>query len=321
MPRWLLVGDSSWFHSVALQPTRKMMNVGLFKGVAVNFRLVSLHTTSTFKLPFWAGCRRRLQSIAVAALQIDVVPCLKDNYAYLLHDTEAGVTGVIDPSESEPVNEALKKKDLSLGYILNTHHHWDHTGGNIDLKRRYNAKIVGPHADKDRIPGIDVALKEGDTWMFGNQKMLVLDTPGHTRGHVCFFFPSSKAIFTGDTLFSLSCGKLFEGTPQQMWTSLSKILSFPDDTLVYCGHEYTLSNAEFSLTLEPNNEALRSYYDKVKELRQAGLPTIPTNLGLEKACNPFLRVSSAEVRASVGIPSGADDVQAFAAVRARKDKW
>lgn len=298
-----------------------MMNGALFKGMAGNLRLTSFHATSASKLPFLAYSKRQLRSTAVAALQIDVVPCLKDNYAYVLHDTEAGVTGVIDPSEPEPVVQALKRKGLGLGYILNTHHHWDHTGGNIDLKKRYNAKVVGPYADRDRIPGIDVALKDGDTWMFGNQKMLVLDTPGHTRGHVCFFFPNSKAIFTGDTLFSLSCGKLFEGTPQQMWTSLSKIMSFPDDTSVYCGHEYTLSNAEFSLSLEPSNEALQSYYVKVKELRQAGLPTIPTNLGLEKACNPFLRVSSAEVRASVGIPSGADEVQALAAVRARKDKW
>ncbi|MCO5582353.1 hypothetical protein L7F22_036247 [Adiantum nelumboides] len=296
----------------------KMMNGTLFKG---NFRLATWCTTSVTKAPFWACRRGKLHSSAVAALQIDVVPCLRDNYAYLLHDTEAGVTGVIDPSEAKPVIEAIQKKNLGLGFILNTHHHWDHTGGNVDLKRRYNAKVVGPYADRGRIPEIDVALKDGDTWMLGNQKMLVLDTPGHTKGHVCFYFPSSKAIFTGDTLFSLSCGKLFEGTPQQMWTSLSKIMGFPDDTSVYCGHEYTLANAEFSLTLEPNNEALKKYYGEVKELRQAGRPTIPTTLGREKACNPFLRVSSAEVRASVGISAEADEVQALAAVRARKDQW
>lgn len=265
--------------------------------------------------------RRRHSSLTKAAFQIELIPCLKDNYAYLLHDTEARVTGVVDPSESEPIMKALEKRDLHLAYILNTHHHWDHTGGNLDLKSRFNAKVIGPYADRDRIPGIDVALRDGDTWMFGTQKMLVMDTPGHTRGHVCLFFPDSKAIFTGDTLFSLSCGRLFEGTPEQMWTSLSKITSFPDDTNVYCGHEYTLSNAEFSLTLEPSNENLRSYYRKVKELRQAGLPTIPTSIGLEKACNPFLRLSSAEVRASVAIPPNANDVQVLAAVRTAKDNW
>lgn len=299
------------------------MNGALAKGVVCNLQR-SLHA-APFKLPPWTYGKRcssiHNAAVSAAAFQIDLIPCLKDNYAYLLHDTEAEVTGVIDPSESEPIVKALKKKDLHLNYILNTHHHWDHTGGNLDLKSRYNAKVVGPYADRARIPGIDIELRDGDAWMFGNQKMLVLDTPGHTRGHVCFFFPSSKSIFTGDTLFSLSCGKLFEGTPQQMWTSLSKISSLPDDTLVYCGHEYTVSNAEFSLMLEPSNEALRSYYEKAKELRQAGLPTIPTNVGLEKACNPFLRLSSAQVRASVGIPPGADEVQALAAVRASKDKW
>lgn len=301
----------------------KYMNGALAKEVVCNLQR-SLHA-APFKLPPWRYGKRcssiHTTAVSAAAFQIDLIPCLKDNYAYLLHDTEADVTGVIDPSESEAIVKALKKKDLHLNYILNTHHHWDHTGGNMDLKSRYSAKVVGPYADRARIPGIDIELRDGDAWMFGNQKMLVLDTPGHTRGHVCFFFPSSKSIFTGDTLFSLSCGKLFEGTPQQMWTSLSKIMSLPDDTLVYCGHEYTVSNAEFSLMLEPSNEALRSYYEKAKELRQAGLPTIPTNVGLEKACNPFLRLSSAQVRASVGIPPGADEVQALAAVRASKDKW
>ncbi|KAH7300345.1 hypothetical protein KP509_24G057400 [Ceratopteris richardii] len=299
-----------------------MIHGTLSKGISINFRLAtSWHMYSACKAPSWTLKSRRFQMSTVSAVQIDVVPCLKDNYAYLLHDTEAGVTGVIDPSEAKPIIEVLKKKDLDLSFILNTHHHWDHTGGNIDLKRRYNAKVVGPYADKDRIPGIDVALKDGDTWMFGNEKMLVLDTPGHTRGHVCFYFSNLKAIFTGDTLFSLSCGKLFEGTAQQMWTSLSKIMALPDETLVYCGHEYTLSNAEFSLSLEPSNAALQSYYIEVKELRQSGRPTIPTTLGREKACNPFLRVLSDEIRSTVGIPPGADEVQALAAVRARKDKW
>ncbi|KAH8484322.1 hypothetical protein H0E87_028678 [Populus deltoides] len=184
-----------------------------------------------------------------SSLQIELVPCLKDNYAYLLHDVDTGTVGVIDPSEAAPVIDALSRKNRNLTYILNTHHHYDHTGGNEELKARYGAKVIGSGVDRDRIPGIDIVLNDGDNWMFGGHEVLVMETPGHTRGHVSFYFPGPGAIFAGDTLFSLSCGKLFEGTPEQ-------------------------SNSKFALSIDPNNEALQSYASHVAHLRSKSLPTV-----------------------------------------------
>ncbi|GAV88581.1 Lactamase_B domain-containing protein [Cephalotus follicularis] len=256
-----------------------------------------------------------------SSLQIELVPCLRDNYAYLLHDVDTGTVGVVDPSESVPVINALSKKNRNLTYILNTHHHHDHTGGNAELKARYGAKVIGSGIDRDRIPGIDIVLNDGDKWMFAGHEVHVIDTPGHTQGHISFYFPKSGVIFTGDTLFSLSCGKLFEGTPEEMLSSLQKITSLPDNTDIYCGHEYTLSNAKFALSIEPNNEALQSYAAHVAHLRNKGLPTIPTALKLEKLCNPFLRTSSTEIRQSLGIPATANDAEALGVIRRAKDKF
>ncbi|CAI9108691.1 OLC1v1008358C1 [Oldenlandia corymbosa var. corymbosa] len=249
-----------------------------------------------------------------STLQIEIVPCLRDNYAYLLYDLDTGTVGVVDPSEAIPVIDALERKNWNLNYILNTHHHYDHTGGNVELKARYGAKVIGSGVDQDRIPGIDIALGDGDKWRFAGHEVLIMDTPGHTRGHISFYFPGSKSIFTGDTLFSLSCGKLFEGTPDQMLSSLRKITSLPDDTNVYCGHEYTLSNSKFALSIEPGNKELQSYAAEVINLRNKGLPTIPTTLGKEKKCNPFLRTSSAEIRQSLNIQPEADAAVLLAAV-------
>ncbi|KAJ7527482.1 hypothetical protein O6H91_16G056900 [Diphasiastrum complanatum] len=173
-----------------------------------------------------------------AKLQIELVPCLVDNYAYIIYDPNSNQTGVVDPSIAEPVKKALRKMDRQLTHILNTHHHWDHTGGNKDLKYYYGAKIVAPHADG--IQDIDVPVGDGDTWMFGEHTMNILGTPGHTLGHVSFYFPGSNVVFTGDTLFSIGCGRLLEGSADQMWASLSKIADLPDNTKIYCGHEYTL---------------------------------------------------------------------------------
>ncbi|KAK4421585.1 putative hydroxyacylglutathione hydrolase 2, chloroplastic [Sesamum alatum] len=256
-----------------------------------------------------------------SSLQIELVPCLRDNYAYLLHDVDTGTVGVVDPSEAVPVIDALNRKNWNLNYILNTHHHYDHTGGNMDLKERYGAKVIGSGLDKERIPGIDIVLNDGDKWMFASHEVLVMATPGHTRGHISFYFPGSKSIFTGDTLFSLSCGKLFEGTPMQMLSSLRKITSLPDDTNVYCGHEYTLSNSKFALSIEPGNEDLQSYASQVAHLRHKGLPTIPTSLGKEKLCNPFLRTSSTEIRQSLNIPLSANDAEALGVIRQAKDNY
>lgn len=256
-----------------------------------------------------------------STLQIELVPCLADNYAYLLHDVDTGTVGVVDPSEAVPVIDALSKKNRNLTYILNTHHHHDHTGGNAELKARYGAKVIGSGIDKERIPGIDIVLNDGDKWMFAGHEVHVMETPGHTRGHISFYFAGSGAIFTGDTLFSLSCGKLFEGTPEQMLSSLKKILALPDDTNIYCGHEYTLSNAKFALSIEPENEALQSYAAHVAHLRNKNLPTIPTTLKLEKACNPFLRTSSREIRQSLNIPPAANDAEALGVIRQAKDSF
>lgn len=254
-------------------------------------------------------------------LKIELIPCLKDNYAYLLYDTEAGVTAVIDPSESEPVEAALSKRGLHLTHVINTHHHWDHTNGNKNLKSKYKAEVVGPKADKDRIPFIDVALGEGDTWQFGGHEVQIFDTPGHTRGHVSFYIPSIEAVFTGDTLFALGCGRLFEGTPEQMWKSLSKLSSLPPLTRVYCGHEYTQSNAKFALHLEAENEALKDRAKKIGQLRSQNLPTVPSTLEEEFATNPFLRPQSEEIRKKLQVSDKASDAETFAAIRRAKDNF
>ncbi|GAB4825447.1 Glyoxalase 2-5 [Ancistrocladus abbreviatus] len=260
-------------------------------------------------------------SSASSALQIELVPCLRDNYAYLLHDVNTGTVGIVDPSEAVPVIDVLNRKNKNLTYILNTHHHFDHTGGNTELKARYGAKVIGFGKDRERIPGIDITLNGGDKWMFAGHEVYVMETPGHTRGHISFYFPGSGAIFTGDTLFSLSCGKLFEGTPDEMLASLRKIMALPEDTKIYCGHEYTLSNSKFALAIEPNNEALQSYAAQIAQLRAKGLPTIPTTLQIEKSCNPFLRTSSKEIRQSLNIPDTADDAKALGTIRQAKDNF
>lgn len=258
-------------------------------------------------------------SCMASALQIELVPCLRDNYAYLLHDADTGTVGVVDPSEAVPVINALKRRNQNLTYILNTHHHYDHTGGNLELKAKYGAKVIGSSKDRNRIPGIDIALQDGETWMFAGHEALVMETPGHTTGHVSYYFPGSGAVFTGDTLFSLSCGKLFEGNPEQMLSSLQKITTLPDDTNVYCGHEYTESNAKFALSIEPNNEDLKEYAAQVAYLRSKKLPTIPTTLRREKNCNPFLRTASTEIRRCLNIPVSASDSEALGVIRKAKD--
>ncbi|VAI34663.1 unnamed protein product [Triticum turgidum subsp. durum] len=256
-----------------------------------------------------------------SSLQIELVPCLQDNYAYILHDVDTGTVGVVDPSEAVPIINALEKRNQNLTYILNTHHHYDHTGGNLELKAKYGAKVIGSEKDKDRIPGIDITLSEGDTWMFAGHQVLVMETPGHTSGHVSFYFPGSGAIFTGDTLFSLSCGKLFEGTPEQMYSSLQKIVALPDVTKVYCGHEYTLSNSRFALSIEPGNEELQEYAASTADLRNKNTPTVPTTIAREKQCNPFLRTSSPEIKKRLSIPDHFDDARVLEVIRRAKDNF
>ena len=256
----------------------------------------------------------------MSPMKIELVPCLSDNYAYLIHDPEANVTGIVDPSEAPPVFAALERTGLKLTHILNTHHHFDHTGGNLPLKEKTGAIIVGPKADKDRIPGIDVALGEGDTYKFGTRSARVFDIPAHTRGHIAFWFEGDKAVFTGDTMFAMGCGRLFEGTPEQMWKSLSKLAALPEDTRVYCGHEYTESNGRFALTVEPDNADLITRMKDVREKRAKSQPTIPSTIGLEKKTNPFVRATSPALQKTLGM-SGSDPVSVLAETRRRKDSF
>ncbi|HUJ47057.1 MAG TPA: hydroxyacylglutathione hydrolase [Rhizomicrobium sp.] len=253
-------------------------------------------------------------------LAIELIPCLTDNYAYLVQDSQSGLCAVVDPSEPEPVHKALSAKRRKLTHILNTHHHLDHTGGNLALKEEFGAQVVGPGKDRDRIPGIDVGVEESAPWRFGDRAVNVLEIPAHTRAHIAFHFPDDRIVFTGDTLFAMGCGRLFEGTPQMMWSSLSKLMRLPDDTRVYCGHEYTLSNGRFALTLEPGNPDLQSRMRDVEQLRAAARPTIPSTIGLEKKTNPFLRPDSPEIRKTLGLED-ADNVSVFAETRRRKDNF
>lgn len=248
------------------------------------------------------------------------VPCLSDNYSWLLKD-ESGVTAVVDPAEAGPVAAAVDAHGGRLDYILNTHHHADHVGGNLALKQKYGASIIGPKADAARIPGIDVALADGDALAVGAAAGVCLDTPGHTRGHVSFHFPGAGVLFPGDTLFALGCGRLFEGDPPTMWASLSKLAALPRDTRVFCAHEYTQSNARWARAVDPHNEALKTRAAAIDAARAAGEPTVPSLLGDELDTNPFLRPWDAGVRAGAGVGAEASDVEAFGAVRGHKDRF
>lgn len=253
-------------------------------------------------------------------LTIEPVACLSDNYAYLIHDSASGLVAIVDPSEPGPVKRALTERGLKLTHILNTHHHLDHTGGNVPLKEEFGAEVVGPGKDRERIPGIDKGVDESTGWRFGPHRARVLEIPAHTRSHIAFVFDDTHAVFTGDTLFSMGCGRLFEGTPQMMWDSLSKLMTLDDKTRVYCGHEYTLNNGRFALTLEPGNADLQARMKDVEALRAKNAPTIPSTIGLEKKTNPFLRPDSAEIRKTLGMTT-ANNVEVFGEMRRRKDSF
>ncbi len=251
-------------------------------------------------------------------MDIRLVPCLSDNYAYLLHDSTTNVTAVVDPAEPGPVIAALDAAGWTLSVILNTHYHMDHVGGNEALKSRYNVPVLGPEAERDKIPGIDQGMSEGDKVTLGSQVGDVIDTRAHTAGHISYYFADAKAVFVGDTMFAMGCGRLFEGSAEEMWTSLEKLMALPDDTRVYCGHEYTQSNAHFALTIEPGNTDLQARVKDVDDLRARGEPTIPTTIGLERRTSPFVRASSPEIRERLGL-ADARDAEVFAEVRRRKD--
>jgi hydroxyacylglutathione hydrolase len=249
-------------------------------------------------------------------VRIEIVPCLSDNYAYLMKEGEH--CAVLDPSEAAPVQTALDRLGWRPQYILNTHHHSDHVGGNLELKQTYGAKIVGPGKDKARIPGLDIGVDEQSGWNFAGRPVSILEVPGHTRGAITFVIEDNA--FTGDTLFAMGCGRLFEGDPPMMWASLSKLVALPDATRIYCGHEYTENNGRFALTLESDNARLTGRMSEVTSARAQKRPTIPSTMGLEKQTNPFLRPNSAEIREKLGMKQDSD-VAVFGEIRRRKDNF
>ena len=253
-------------------------------------------------------------------MQITPIPCLTDNYAYIINDNNTKTIGVVDPSEAKPVVAFLKKENLKLNYILNTHHHYDHIGGNIELKKIYNAKVVGFDGDRHRIPGIDIALKNNEQWNFGNSTVKILHIPGHTLGHIGFFFEKEKIAFTGDTLFSLGCGRIFEGDHKQMLISLNKIKKLPKETKIFCGHEYTHKNAEFCIKYDNENMYLIKQFEKIKKLRSNKLPTVPTRLEDELKSNIFLRCDQNDLKIKLNMKNE-EDFKVFKKVRDLKDSF
>ncbi len=254
------------------------------------------------------------------ALEIVQFPCLSDNYGYLIQDQKSGIVATIDTPDVEAINDALGQRGWKLDIILNTHHHYDHAGGNLALKDKWNCKIIGPKQEAARIPGIDQQVGDGDVIEIGHAKARIYDTPGHTLGHIVFHFEEDGLAFVGDTVFALGCGRLFEGTPEQMWSSLSKIVTWPENTMLYCAHEYTEANAQFALSVDGDNHALKKRSAEIKVLRAKNTPTVPTRLGDELATNPFLRANRIEMKQALNM-EGANDVEVFAEIRKRKDNF
>ena len=237
-------------------------------------------------------------------MRVEVIPCLQDNYSYLIIDKSNNSACVVDPSEAKPIINFVEKENINLKYILNTHHHFDHVGGNKNLKKKYNSVVIGYKDDANRIPEIDILLEDNQIWKADNFEAKIMHIPGHTSGHICYHFFKEKLIFTGDTLFSLGCGKLFEGTYQDMFSSLKKIKKLSQDTKIYCGHEYTLQNSKFCIEYDPENTKLKNKITEIKKKLQNNLPTIPSTLKDEIECNIFLR---------------AKDVESFSKLRDLKD--
>ncbi len=255
----------------------------------------------------------------MANLEIHQFPCLSDNFGVLIHDPGQNLTASIDAPDAKAVAAALQEKGWTLTHILTTHHHADHTGGNLALKSASRCIIVGPRGEAGKIPGIDKQVSEGSTFMFGSHEVRVLDTPGHTAGHITYVVPSAGVAFVGDTLFALGCGRVIEGNPQMMWQSLQKLMALPKETVIYCGHEYTQANAKFALGIEPENSALQKRAKEVDQLRAAGKPTLPTTIGLELETNPFLRPHVAAIQQRLGM-AGRPEWEIFGEIRKRKNR-
>jgi hydroxyacylglutathione hydrolase len=253
------------------------------------------------------------------AAEIRLFPCLTDNFGYLIHDPETGATASIDAPEAGPIIRALEREGWTLTDILITHHHHDHVGAVAELKKKYNCRVVAPHDKTAVIAGVDLRTAQGAVVKVGNLLARVLETPGHTLDHVSYVFDNEKALFAADTLFSIGCGRVFEGTYPMMWESLLKLRALPDDFKLYCGHEYTAANVKFALTIEPENAALKARAEEVRRLRAENRPTVPTLLGEEKKANVFLRADDPSVAASVRM-KGRSAAEVFGELRERKNK-
>jgi hydroxyacylglutathione hydrolase len=254
------------------------------------------------------------------AAQIRLFMCLQDNFGVLIHDPSSGATAAIDAPEAAPIEAALKGNGWKLTDILVTHHHGDHTGGVAALKQQHGCRVVAPRGEAGKIPAVDETVGEGDTVKVGNLTAQVLETPGHTLGHIAYWFPADKLAFVGDTLFSIGCGRVIEGNPEMMWRSLARLRDLPGDTRIFCGHEYTQANIRFARTIEPNNKALAARAAQADKLIAENKPTLPSTMAEEREANVFLRADVPEVAAAVGL-SGKPAPEVFAEVRARKNKF
>lgn len=253
-------------------------------------------------------------------LEIITLPCLSDNYAFLIHNPASGETALVDAPEAGAVKAALSERGWGLDWILLTHHHWDHVDGVAELRAAYGAKVIGAAVDAHRLPELDMAVADGGTFTLLGEEVQVMDVSGHTVGHIAFYMPGAEAVFTADSLMALGCGRLFEGTPQQMWASLSKLATLPPQTMVYSGHEYTQTNGAFAVTVDPGNPALQARVSDIAQARENGVPTVPSSLQLELDTNPFLRAADTAVRAHLGMQD-AEDSEVFAEIRQRKDNF
>jgi len=253
-------------------------------------------------------------------MKVTIIPILSDNYSYLIIDKDNKYCSAVDPASPEEIIPFLEREKLDLKNILNTHYHSDHTAGNLELKEKYKCKICGPDKEKDQIPGIDITLKENDTLKINDYSAKIFETPGHTSGHIIYWFEKEKVVFTGDTLFVLGCGRLFEGTPEIMWNSLLKIRNLPKETKIYCGHEYTRSNADFALTIEKNNNKLIKRSDEINKLLNENCFTVPTTVKKETETNPFLRADNHNIKKDLEMDSASTE-EIFGEIRKRKDNF
>lgn len=251
-------------------------------------------------------------------LKVIQIPVLNDNYIYLAKDVESGLTAAVDPAVAGPVLDAIAEQGWRLDFILNTHHHGDHVGGNLELKKQTGCRIVGAKADKHRIPGIDIELSDGGYFRLGNTVFQIIETPGHTLGHIVYYSAEDGILFCGDTLFAMGCGRLFEGTAEQMWSSLQKLRALPSVTRVYCAHEYTLNNGRFALTVEPDNTTLQQRMAEVRRMRDSDQPTVPFSIEEEVATNPFFRADVEALKTAIAMETR-QPLAVFTELRSRKD--